>query len=132
MRPTPLIATVHRQAQFYKLLPLRGEKCSENCLQLVSTRVGCSWKQNVSGGATEMALPNRVRQYRLARGETVRDVAAAIGVSHAMISRLERGDIGCSDKYKVALAQHFNVAVMDLFFIQSGNNELPETQAVPA
>lgn len=78
-----------------------------------------------------MPLGNRVREFRKARGESTRDLGLAVGLSHVAISRLERGDIGCSDEKKVALARHFGVSVTDLFFQDNGNNLLPEP-AMPA
>lgn len=40
----------------------------------------------------ESAIGERVRLLRLARGQTLDDLAAASGVSRAMISRIERGE----------------------------------------
>ena len=63
-----------------------------------------------------MALGNSVRVYRTARGESLRTLAARVGMDFTHISKIERGERGCSDEDKVKLARHFGVSVMTLFF----------------
>ncbi len=63
-----------------------------------------------------MALGNNLNVVRVARGETLRQVGAAVGMDPTHLSKLERGLVGCSDELKLALAQHFGVPLTDLFF----------------
>ncbi len=63
-----------------------------------------------------MALGNTLNAVRIARGETLRQVAGAVGMDPTHLSKLERGMVGCSDELKLALAQHFGVPLTDLFF----------------
>ena len=64
-----------------------------------------------------MATPlNRLREYREAAGETLRDLAIAVDMDHSHLSKIERGERGCVDEKKVALAAHFHVTVGALFF----------------
>ena len=63
-----------------------------------------------------MALGNKLREIRVARGERLRAVAAAVEIDPTQLSKVERGYVGCSDEMKVKLAAHFGVAIGALFF----------------
>jgi transcriptional regulator with XRE-family HTH domain len=63
-----------------------------------------------------MAIPNRLRELREARGEGLRECASVVGIDPAQLSKVERGIVGCSDEMKVTIAQHFGVSVGALFF----------------
>lgn len=65
-----------------------------------------------------MPLGNNVRVYREARRQTLRQVAEAVGMDPAHLSRLERGVGGCGDEVKVRLAHYFGVGVTRLFFVE--------------
>ena len=63
-----------------------------------------------------MPLGNNVRIFRLARGETLRELAAAVGMDAANLSKIERGLRGCGDEDKLALARYFgSAAAMDAY-----------------
>ena len=79
-----------------------------------------------------MALGNNVRTFRRARGESITDLAQAVGIDKSLLSKLERGERGCSDEKKLALARHFGVSVTRLFFIENGDKKAPELEQVPA
>lgn len=53
---------------------------------------------------------------RTARGERLRTVSAAVGIDYSQLSKVERGESGCSDELKLRLAEHFGVSVSALFF----------------
>lgn len=61
-------------------------------------------------------MGNNLLAARTLHGESVRQVAAAVGIDHAAYVRLENGERGCSDQTKLALAEHFGVPVARLFF----------------
>ena len=79
-----------------------------------------------------MALGNNVRVFRLARRESLRDVADAAGMDRAHVHRLEREQAGCSDEKKLALARHFGVSVTRLFFQEDDPVYTPAPQEVRA
>ena len=68
---------------------------------------------------TNEALGSALRQTRLARGETLDDVAQAVGVSASALSTLERTGAGVSFKVLADLAQYFGTTVSRL----SGQDE---------
>ncbi|MGE3599270.1 MAG: helix-turn-helix domain-containing protein, partial [Dehalococcoidia bacterium] len=60
---------------------------------------------------------NRIRELRKERRESLRNVAEATGIDHSQLSKIERGEQGCTDANKLTLARHFDVPVYDLFFV---------------
>lgn len=63
-----------------------------------------------------MPLTNTIRQHREAADKTLRELAEAVGMDWAHLSRVERGKGACSDEKKIALARYFDVPVGALFF----------------
>lgn len=61
-------------------------------------------------------LGNKVREFREARGESIRRLAAAVGMDPTNLSRLEAGRRGTSDATKLRIAEHFGVSVAEIFF----------------
>ena len=76
-----------------------------------------------------MSLRNRVREYRLAAGESLADLAQAVGTDRSQITRIERDIRGCPDWLKVRLADHYQVSVTDLFFVPSNGAPLPPVKS---
>lgn len=64
-----------------------------------------------------MALINRVRQLRTRHGESLAEVAAAVGVSRQQVNLIELGRSAPSAEVMAKIARHFNVAMDDLFFL---------------
>jgi transcriptional regulator with XRE-family HTH domain len=61
--------------------------------------------------------PNRLKSLRAARGETLRQVAEATGVSNPLVSQIENGRVENPGILTVArLARHFEVSV-DSFLV---------------
>lgn len=79
-----------------------------------------------------MVVPNRLRDARLARGDSQRTVAAAVGKSHTLVSLVERGQRGCSDVVKIAFAEYFGVPVSELFVYENGNKMFPDAVGASA
>lgn len=74
-------------------------------------------------------LGNRLKEYREAKGESVRELAAIVGMDATQLSKLERGLRGCGDEFKLKLAQHFGVGVETLFFQQEVGTTSTEVPA---
>ena len=74
-----------------------------------------------------MALGNRLHEIRTLKGQTLRQVSAAVGIDPTQLSKVERCKVGCSDEMKLALARHFDVRVERLFF-----QEVVDSQATGA
>jgi transcriptional regulator with XRE-family HTH domain len=66
-------------------------------------------------GALERVLARRVREYRLAAGLTVADLAVRVGLSKAMISKIENAQTSCSLTTLARLADGLEVPVTALF-----------------
>lgn len=64
----------------------------------------------------------RIRHIREGRGETQASVAQALKVSRPFYSQVERGENNVSLEYVFRLANHFGVAVADLFAAQDAPN----------
>lgn len=77
-----------------------------------------------------MPFPNRVREYRLREGLTLRELSAHTGIDFGQLSKIETGAGGASDARKVRLAEFFNVSVGELFFPQSVETNSTEREAV--
>lgn len=75
------------------------------------------------------SLGIRVRQYRKAAGLSVRELAAAVGVSHSSLSRLERGALKeTRSSTLVALAQCLGVTLDDLVHSDAPPEQLPRAK----
>lgn len=61
-------------------------------------------------------LGNKVREFREARGESIRGLAAAVGMDPTNLSRLEAGRRSTSDATKLRIAEYFGVSVAEIFF----------------
>lgn len=59
-------------------------------------------------------LPNRIREWRKARGMTLETVALAMGCSIPQVSQLERGATPLTLDWMIALARALNVEITDL------------------
>src|SRR5262245_38717080 len=62
---------------------------------------------------------NRIRQYRNQRALTLQEVAAALGISHSQLSRIENGKAPLSHEKAVALAAILKTTVSE---IEAGTN----------
>ena len=60
-------------------------------------------------------LHNRIALFRAERGQSRRDLAAAVGVNPQTIGYLERGDYAPSLELGMKIARHFGVPVDALF-----------------
>jgi transcriptional regulator with XRE-family HTH domain len=74
-------------------------------------------------GPLEEALAQRVREFRLARGLTLADVAQRAGVSKGMLSKIENAQISCSLSTISSLAEVLEVPVTALFRGVDGERE---------
>jgi len=63
-------------------------------------------------------LSNRIRVYRAEHRMSQADLAKAIGVSRKTISTIEVGRFVPSTIIAMLIAEHFNVAVEDLFSLE--------------
>lgn len=66
-------------------------------------------------GTLEEIIALRVREYRLAAGLTVGDMACRVGISKAMLSKIENAQTSCSLTTLARLAQGLEVPVTALF-----------------
>jgi DNA-binding XRE family transcriptional regulator/quercetin dioxygenase-like cupin family protein len=66
-------------------------------------------------GDLEATIARQVRQYRLAAGLSVAEAAARVGVSKAMLSKIENAQTSCSLTTVARLADGLNVPVTALF-----------------
>jgi transcriptional regulator with XRE-family HTH domain len=69
----------------------------------------------VEPGDLERIIAQRSRQYRLASGQSVAEMAAIIGVSKAMLSKIENAQTSCSLTTLARLASGLGVPVTALF-----------------
>lgn len=72
----------------------------------------------------ESAIGERVRLLRVARGQTLDDLAAASGVSRAMISRIERGEASPTAQLLSRLCAALDLT-LSAFFASSGETGDP-------
>ncbi len=63
----------------------------------------------------ESTLPHRIKAGRSARGWTLDQFAAASGVSRAMISKIERGEVSPTAAILARLAAGLGVSLASLF-----------------
>ena len=61
-----------------------------------------------------LGLQNRIRAVRKRRGMTLKEVGAAIGVSHGTISRIERGEMRLDDNYLDLIARALGCEPVEL------------------
>ncbi|RKS80499.1 helix-turn-helix protein [Motilibacter peucedani] len=71
--------------------------------------------QESAPGELEAAIARQVRTYRLAAGLSVADMAARVGVSKAMLSKIENAQTSCSLTTLGRLAAGLEVPVTALF-----------------
>lgn len=62
------------------------------------------------------SIGQKLKRFRLEKNETLEDVASALNVTKAAISRYENGDIIPSDEVKIKYSKHFKRTVQYLFF----------------
>jgi len=72
----------------------------------------------------ESAIGERVRMLRMARGQTLDDLASASGVSRAMISRIERGEASPTAQLLARLCTALDLT-LSAFFAFSGESGDP-------
>ncbi|MGX7104923.1 helix-turn-helix transcriptional regulator [Globicatella sanguinis] len=65
-----------------------------------------------------MNYPQIIKEERLKRSLSQSDFAEKMGVSPTLISLIESGKRGASDKLKVKIANYFNLSVEYIFFNQ--------------
>lgn len=53
------------------------------------------------------------------KGLTQKEAAKSIGISYSMLSKLERGFRGASDKTKIRIADFYDSSVQEIFFEKS-------------
>jgi transcriptional regulator with XRE-family HTH domain len=64
---------------------------------------------------TQDHVGTRIRRRRIGLGKTVRQTAAEAGISHSTLSRMERGEVGTTDRFKLAaIAQALRCPVEQL------------------
>lgn len=71
--------------------------------------------QGESAGALERVIALRVRQYRLEAGLSVAEMAKRVGLSKAMLSKIENANTSCSLTTLARLATGLDVPVTSLF-----------------
>lgn len=69
----------------------------------------------VDGAEIELAIGRNVRQLRQQQGLTVADMATRVGISKAMMSKIENAQTSCSLSTLALLAKGFDVPVTTLF-----------------
>ena len=70
-----------------------------------------------------MPFENRLREYRIRRGLTLRELGDAVKMNYSHLSKIENGEKRISDIRKIRLAKFFDVSVQDLFFAESVENQ---------
>ena len=76
------------------------------------------------------ALPNRIREYRKAKGWSLEHLADQVGVSYAHVSEVERGKIDVSHSYLRRYAAALGVKPGDLLIPEENEGSLsPEELA---
>ncbi|WP_363316309.1 cupin domain-containing protein [Chelatococcus sp.] len=76
---------------------------------------------------TDISVGDRIRQLRLARGRSLKEVAERAGLSIALISQIERGLSSASVRVLARLAYGLDVDIADLFEppFDEGDSERP-------
>src|SRR3978361_2203865 len=80
-------------------------------------------------GALERVIAARVRDYRLAVGLSVAEMAERVGISKAMLSKIENAQTSCSLTTLSRLATGLNIPVTALF---RGLDDPREAVFIPA
>ena len=78
-------------------------------------RTSCSLPEPVEELEFEAAIGRNVRRLRQQQGLTVAEMAARVGISKAMISKIENAQTSCSLATLALLATGFDVPVTSLF-----------------
>ncbi len=63
-------------------------------------------------------IGQRLTELRKERGETMQDVATAVGICQAAVSQYESGVRIPRDSIKIGLSQHFGVPIEQIFFAE--------------
>lgn len=71
----------------------------------------------------DVDLNNRIRVFRAEHRMTQSDLAEAIGVSRKTISTIEVGRFVPSTTIALLIANHFDVPVEEIFWIEDGSRE---------
>lgn len=80
----------------------------------------------------ESAIGERLRLLRTARSQTLEDLAAASGVSRAMISRIERGEASPTAQLLARLCAALDLTLSAFFaFSEEGGDPLSRREAQP-
>ncbi len=73
---------------------------------------------------------NNLKKIRIAKGITQLETAEAIGISYSLLSKMEAGYRGSSDKTKIKVANFYGKSVGEIFFnkeiTNSDNKKLTE------
>ncbi len=64
---------------------------------------------------TDLLVGERIRHLRLARGQSIKNLASGAGLSTALISQIERGISSASVRVLAKLADGLDIAISDLF-----------------
>lgn len=64
---------------------------------------------------TDLIVGERIRHLRLARGQSIKNLANSAGLSTALISQIERGISSASVRVLAKLADGLDIAISDLF-----------------
>ncbi|WP_167630644.1 helix-turn-helix transcriptional regulator [Listeria valentina] len=59
---------------------------------------------------------NALKKIRIEKGLTQQEAAKRIGISYSLLSKMEAGYRGSSDKTKIKIAKFYNKTVGSLFF----------------
>jgi len=76
-------------------------------------------------GMTTVKPPNRIRHWRQQLGYSLEEVADLVGLSIAMLSRVERGERQLSPAARIAVSRRLGVPIRELFDVE----ELVEASA---
>jgi transcriptional regulator with XRE-family HTH domain len=82
---------------------------------LLRNKSGTAPHEPVGEPAFEAAIGRNVRQLRQQQGLTVAEMAARVGISKAMMSKIENAQTSCSLSTLALLAKGFDVPVTSLF-----------------
>src|SRR5512139_30819 len=82
-----------------------------------------------NGSAVAQQVGQNVRRLRQERGVTLSDLAASAGISLAMLSRLEKGDVSPSLETLVALAEALGTGAASLLKVEAAQQS--DAQLVP-
>jgi transcriptional regulator with XRE-family HTH domain len=69
-------------------------------------------------GRRQPYLANRIREIRESQGVSLSKMAADLGMSKSLLSRLETGDREINDRDKIAIAAYLSESIMQVFFFE--------------